>query len=240
MEHTRRSLFASLIALPVAAVAAVRGKAVYGRSRFEPPRTSPAFKCFNCGTLATSGLLPEGITIPGEYRTLGGAILCDPCILALRHCATCGCGINFVPRCHHSLESFNRPHGVPRLLHDGESLHWRSWQGLPVVTKEVVARTLLIAEADHQDLCGEYGGRDQIVADCPGCVSARARIGEIPDITRFGDGSLYITRNEERHLIGHIADITVDSSPTARIDSSKLLALLDADEARMAAFGKSL
>lgn len=98
---TRRSIMASLLAAPAAAIAAVKSKpkpkVTLTQRDLHPPQ------CYNCQRFfSESKWLPDGVTLTedkigaqpglfanGKTRRIFARI-CDPCIEAIKYCAKCG------------------------------------------------------------------------------------------------------------------------------------------------------
>jgi hypothetical protein len=187
----RRGFIASLLALPTAAVAAIKSKQkpAYGQVR-DPGNTSRHFhmaRCFNCQRLAgPSKWLPNGVLLApcppktspsyttgmlstgmdGAGRTCYSVHLCDDCIEAITHCATCDTKLNGFPT--DKVEEWGKVSGL-RLSPASEPIAFNAWVPLPDcrMYPQLLDRVYFGARPADRDL---------IVADCPKCALLARRI----------------------------------------------------------------
>ena len=159
----RRGFLASLLALPTAAVAAAR-KRKSSQPQSIPP-TEAAFReaigesggwpyqCFNCWRLIITSSKWAAARADDMFcwEHILYCNLCDSCIDAIQHCATCG-------------RSLANNEGTPRVSPASEPIRFSAWPKLPWAARE-----------PHEPRCGiRPVHRDLIVADCPACASLRA------------------------------------------------------------------
>lgn len=167
----RRSFF-SLALAPLALVSKAKAKKRITLTREDllMTQTSRHGLCFNCEQIRPfSQLMSDGVLVPDELEniTVGGAVwswggspqagfnarihVCDMCLLAITHCATCG-------------RKLGHYEGKPRLLRNGDQMHKRSWPYSWI----------------DQDEMAKFGtcGQGMVVADCQACVKVRAQIAD--------------------------------------------------------------
>ncbi len=123
------------------------------------------YRCFNCERWTSqSRWLPEGILVVSGPRDHSVARLCDACIEAIQHCATCG----------RPLGDFE---GLLRLSPASEPLAHEAWPSVRHFL-QIPADPYGTHGAVNVEYC--YGvrpvNRDLIVADCQACARKRHHV----------------------------------------------------------------
>jgi hypothetical protein len=140
----RRGFITSLLALPAAATAGLRKRVPFERQRF----------CFNCQRMTgPSKWLPQGYH---QAPWLYPVHLCDDCVKAITHCATCG-------------KALNARTGALRISHASEPMafnSWSGWYGFDVVAPTTKQWMIFNGATRPAPV-------DLIVADCTKCTSLR-------------------------------------------------------------------